>query len=109
MKEISFESLQNNIVSQSNKGTFSDFLISKEQEVANKASSFSVMLENAVNDVNRLQKEADESIQKLAAGEGKDIHQTMIDLEKAEISFQLMMQVRNKIIAAYEEVMRMQI
>ena len=84
-------------------------IASGEFVIANKASSFSVMLENAVNDVNRLQKEADESIQKLAAGEGKDIHQTMIDLEKAEISFQLMMQVRNKIIAAYEEVMRMQI
>jgi flagellar hook-basal body complex protein FliE len=44
----------------------------------------------------------------LAAGKQKDIHQTMIALEKADVAFQLLMQVRNKIIAAYETIMRMQ-
>jgi flagellar hook-basal body complex protein FliE len=42
-------------------------------------------------------------------GEETDIHKTMIKMEKAEISFQLMMAVRNKIITAYETIMRMQI
>ena len=109
MKEITVGSLQNNIAFQNNKEILFDFPISKGQEPAKGVSNFAVILENTVNDVNQLQREADESIQKLAAGKGKDIHQTMIALEKAEVSFQLMMQVRNKIIAAYEEVMRMQI
>ena len=73
------------------------------------ATPFLDTLKTALNEVNQLQQEAEQSIQHLAAGDGKDIHQTMIAIEKAEISFQLMMQVRNKIIAAYEEVMRMQV
>ena len=71
--------------------------------------SFSGMLKNSLDDVDRLQKEADQAVQELASGNGKDIHNVMIALEKAEISFQLMMQVRNKIINAYETIMRMQV
>lgn len=71
--------------------------------------SFGEMLKGAIGDVAKLQSEADEAIQELAAGENKDIHRTMIALEKADVSFQLMMQVRNKVIAAYEEIMRMQV
>jgi len=41
--------------------------------------------------------------------ETQDIHNTMIAIEKADLTFQLMMQVRNKIISAYEEIMRMQV
>lgn len=71
--------------------------------------SFGEILKTSMSEVNQLQKDADQAIQELAAGNEKDIHQTMIALEKAEISFQFMMQVRNKIIAAYQEVMRMQV
>jgi flagellar hook-basal body complex protein FliE len=66
-------------------------------------------LKHAINTVNQAQIEADQAVQELATGNEKDIHQTMIALEKAEVSFQLMMQVRNKIVSAYEEIMRMQI
>ena len=69
--------------------------------------SFGDMLGRALNEVNRLKTEADEAIDNLAAGKQKDIHQTMIDLEKADVAFQLLMQIRNKIITAYETVMRM--
>jgi flagellar hook-basal body complex protein FliE len=72
-------------------------------------TSFGAVLKGAINEVNHVQAEADQAIQQLAAGNKKDIHQTMIALEKAEVSFQLMMQVRNKIISAYEEIMRMQV
>ena len=71
--------------------------------------SFSGILKTSLDDVGRLQKEADQAVQDLAAGKGKDIHNVMIALEKAEISFQLVMQVRNKIINAYETIMRMQV
>ena len=74
---------------------------------SNNPASFGDMLGNALNDVNQLKIEADEAVNNLAAGKQKDIHQTMIDLEKADVAFQLLMQIRNKIIAAYETVMRM--
>ncbi len=74
-----------------------------------KENSFSEMLKNSLSEVNKLQRDADLAIREIAAGKDKDIHQTMIALEKAEISFQFMMQVRNKIISAYQEVMRMQV
>lgn len=73
------------------------------------AESFGEILENSISEVNMRQIEADNASRELAVGNNKDIHQTMISLEKADISFQLMMQVRNKIVAAYEEIMHMQI
>lgn len=72
-------------------------------------SSFVRFLEESIDQVNGLQKEASLSAESLATGNGENIHETMIALEKAELSFKMMMQVRNKIIKAYEEVMRMQV
>jgi len=69
--------------------------------------SFGKMLAHSLKEVNQLKLDADEAINDLAAGKQKDIHQTMISLEKADVAFQLIMQIRNKIIAAYETVMRM--
>lgn len=71
--------------------------------------SFVDTLKDAIGDVNNLCQEADRAVQELATGKDKDIHNTMIALEKAEVSFQLMMQVRNKIISAYETIMRMSV
>jgi len=70
---------------------------------------FEDMLKASMDKVNNLQGEADKSIEGLASGEVKDLHETMIAIEKADLSFNLMVQVRNKLIAAYEEVMRMQV
>ncbi len=42
-------------------------------------------------------------------GETQDLHTTMIAVQKADLSFQMMMQVRNKIVQAYQEIMRMQV
>ncbi len=70
---------------------------------------FADMLKKSVEKVNTLQNQADVAIDDLVLGNNKDIVQTMIAVEKADISFRLMMQVRNKIIQAYEEVMRMQV
>ena len=52
--------------------------------------------------------EEDKAIEALATGETKDIAQTMIAIEKANVSFQLMTQVRNRLVEAYQEVLRMQ-
>lgn len=72
-------------------------------------SSFGQMLKNQLNDVNHLQNSADTAVQNLATGQDKDIHNTMIAMEKAGVAFQMTMQVRNKMIEAYQEVMRMQV
>ena len=98
MNEITF---QNGMESLTNTDT-----TAKAKQV-NHSGSFGDMLGNALNEVNQLKSEADEAINNLAAGKQKDIHQTMIDLEKADVAFQLLMQIRNKIITAYETVMRM--
>ncbi len=71
--------------------------------------SFSDILKKSVENVNSLQKQADVAINDLVLGDSKDIVQTMVAMEKADVSFRLMMQVRNKIMQAYEAVMRMQV
>ena len=80
-----------------------------KQPACEEAKSFGAFLEGSISEVNKLQHQADQAIQDLAGGNEIDIHNTMIAMEKAEVSFKLMMQVRNKIINAYEEVMRMQV
>ena len=72
-------------------------------------SSFKDVLKDSVSEVQRLQNEADATIRQLVAGEIKDVSAAMVAIEKADVSFQTMMAVRNKIVAAYEEVMRMQV
>ncbi len=72
------------------------------------ASSFGQWLEKSLIEVNRLTHEADQAALKLATGQNRDIHGTMISMQKADVALNLMMEVRNKIISAYEEVKRMQ-
>jgi len=81
--------------------------ISEKQPSVDKGESFGEALSGAIGKVSELRNEADRAVHELTAGDNKDIHQTMIAMEKADISFRLMMQVRNKIITAYQEVMRM--
>lgn len=70
-------------------------------------SSFGTMLKEAISEVNELTNKADEAVKtQMVAGETTDLHSTMIALQKAEVSFQMMMQIRNKILKAYEDIMR---
>jgi len=73
----------------------------------NDNGSFAKTLSGAIDKVNQMKNEADHSIMKLAEGKDVDIHQTMISMEKASVSFKLLMQTRNKVIDAYKEMMRM--
>lgn len=72
-------------------------------------AGFKDMLNGFMKDVNDLQMTADESIKKLATGEIKDVHQAMIKSAEADVSFKLMMEIRNKLMDAYKEVMKTQI
>ena len=71
--------------------------------------SFGDLLLDAINDVNSLQKKADVEIQKLVSGKSKNIHQTMLAVEKADIAFRTMNQLRLKVIESYREILKMQI
>ncbi len=71
--------------------------------------SFGETLVESLSKVNELQKEADKAIEEMVTGDTKNIHETMIALSKADTAFRLTMQVRNKIIEAYQEIMRMQV
>jgi flagellar hook-basal body complex protein FliE len=65
-------------------------------------------LKDAMGKVDGLQGQAEQKVSALLEGNGLDVHSAMIAVEKADLSFQLMMQVRNKIVQAYQEVSRMQ-
>ena len=62
-----------------------------------------------VGKVNDLQSQADSKIKNMVTGESRELHEVMIAVEKASISFQFLTQVRNKALEAYSEVMRMQV
>ncbi len=71
--------------------------------------SFSQMLNESMSEVNQLQKDANTAIERLVTGKSKDISETMLMVEKADIAFKAMNQIRSKVIEAYKEIMRMQV
>ncbi len=79
------------------------------QEAKSTDKTFGSMLKNSINEVNRLQSDANTSIIKLQSDQSASIHETMIAMEKASISFQTMLTVRNKVVEAYQEIMRLQV
>lgn len=86
--------------------------IAGEQETGSLVSldkSFGQYLNEALGEVNKLQNDAANANVQLATGKIEDVSQVVIAAEKATIAFQLTMQVRNKVIDAYQEVMRMQV
>ncbi|MBI4911346.1 MAG: flagellar hook-basal body complex protein FliE [Acidobacteria bacterium] len=70
--------------------------------------SFSEVLQQALRDVDEAQAQAEVEARKLMTGEGADMHSAILAVQKADVSFQMMMAVRSKLIDAYREVMRMQ-
>ena len=72
-------------------------------------NSFGSVLKDSIKEINQLQNTADQAIAKVELDNSGSIHEAMIALEKADISFRAMLQVRNKIVDAYQEVMRMQV
>ncbi len=72
-------------------------------------SSFGSVLTDAISKVEGFQQNADASVNRFLSGEGEELHHVAIAGQQAELSFQLFMQVRNKITAAYTQVMQMQV
>src|SRR2546428_5552806 len=75
---------------------------------AQPGGSFGKLLNEAIQQVNDVEKGSQGELQKFLSNES-DLHSVMIALEKADLSFQVMMQVRNKIVQAYQEIMKSQV
>jgi len=85
------------------------FSSSATNESADPRSGFLETLQRSMEEVNADQLQADTSIKDLVAGKSKNIHETMLQIQKADLSLKTMMQVRNKILEAYKEIIRMQV
>jgi flagellar hook-basal body complex protein FliE len=80
-----------------------------DTEPSSNTDGFVDLMGKMVHETNDLQVNADEAIQDLATGKTDDIQDVMLSMARADISFQMMLQVRNKLVDAYQEVMRMQL
>ncbi|RWR14119.1 flagellar hook-basal body complex protein FliE [Siminovitchia fortis] len=78
-------------------------------ESFNKANNFGDYLQNAIQEVNKLQIQSDKATSMFAEGKKINLHDVMIAGQKASISMQAALEIRNKAVEAYQEVMRMQV
>ena len=72
-------------------------------------ATFESAINDALKEVTEIQNDAEKAIADFAKGDVKDIHTVVVAMEKADLSMQTMLQVRNKLLSAYEEIMRMQV
>jgi flagellar hook-basal body complex protein FliE len=75
---------------------------------AGQPGDFQKVLTGAINQVESLGSNAADSVQKFLRGDNEDLHTTILATQKAELAFQLGLQVRNKVVDAYQEIMKMQ-
>ncbi|BAT71434.1 flagellar hook-basal body complex protein FliE [Thermosulfidibacter takaii ABI70S6] len=92
-----------NIAQQTNEGT------KQQKTVQEPKKSFADVLKESLAEVNKLQLDAEEALKALATGKEEDIEKVMVTLQKADVSLKLLMEVRNKALEAYQEIMRMQV
>jgi len=71
--------------------------------------SFSALVKDFVGDVNQLQFQANGAIDQLVTGEAGDVHQVMVAVEEASIALDLMLEIRNRVLEGYQELIRMQV
>jgi flagellar hook-basal body complex protein FliE len=76
--------------------------------LAGQGGSFAATLRSAMDEMSELSAQAETKVADALTGNGGDVHSALIAVEKADLSFQLMLQVRNKIVSAYQEISRMQ-
>ena len=76
---------------------------------ASGGAAFQSAFKDAVNKVEEFRQNAATSVNNFLSGEGEELHDVALKTQEAELSFDLFMQVRNKIVSAYQEVMKMQV
>ncbi len=83
--------------------------IKPKHDTTQDGSDFFSILQSTIGEVNEKQKSADTALGQIATGQVKDLHQAAIAIDKAEISMKVMLEVRNKAINAYKELLKTQI
>jgi len=73
------------------------------------SNAFSSILTNTISSLQSVQNSADSAVQQFLTGENDDLHTTVLATQRAEMAFELGLQVRNKVVSAYQEVMKMQL
>ena len=76
---------------------------------ASVGTGFQELFENAVQRVESMKQAADQSIERVLSGEGEELHTAVLATERASMAFDLFMQVRNKVMSAYQEIMKLQV
>ena len=76
---------------------------------AKASDAFGTILSNAIGSVESQRQQSQQSIEKLLSGEGGELHEVALDAQKAQLSFEMFLQVRNKMVQAYQQVMQMQL
>ena len=71
-------------------------------------SLFKDVLSSAISEVEGAHTSADESVSRFLSGDGEDLHSTILATQRADLEFQMFLQVRNKVVSAYQEIMKMQ-
>ncbi len=73
------------------------------------SSGFKNILESAIRQVNAVSTAADQSVNTFVSGGKQELHSTILAVQNAELQFEMFLQARNKVVSAYEEIMRMQV
>jgi flagellar hook-basal body complex protein FliE len=73
------------------------------------AGDFQSVLSNAIGGVERLRGDAGKAVERFLAGDGEEVHTVALATQRAELAFETLLQVRNKVVSAYQAVMQMQV
>jgi len=94
-------------------GLSSAELLAKKSSLSKTAAptgqDFASLLKAGLDDVNKLQKTSEKAMSDIATGQVKDLHRAALAIDKAEVSMKLMLEVKNKAVSAYKEILRTQI
>ncbi|HOB12516.1 MAG TPA: flagellar hook-basal body complex protein FliE [Syntrophomonadaceae bacterium] len=88
--------------------SFASRYLSESNEKQANSGSFLTYLNNALQSVDQLQKEASAGAQQMALGDEEYLHNTVLAYEKASLALQLTLEIRNRIVEAFQEIMRIQ-
>jgi flagellar hook-basal body complex protein FliE len=100
--------MQTNLVSTLKTNTITDTALPSGASQPSTAPAFSGLIKDAVNSIQVLEDNASSTVEGLINGSGIDIHQAMIATQKAGLAFEMALAVRNKAVAAYQQVMQTQ-
>ena len=72
------------------------------------SSGFQDVMKKAIQGVEGLRQDASASVERFLSGEGEELHTTILATQRADLAFEMFQQVRNKVVSAYQEIMRLQ-